>query len=338
MVTEAPAQQAETLHRNAIVIDGTSFFCRGYTDRLEHAGVTALNMTTAWPDDDFEMAVRRIEEYYALVREDPKLAIVERAEDIPRLKQEGRVGIIIAFQNARPIGSTLERIETFWRLGVRTIQLTYNTRSYIGDGVFEDADAGLSKFGRAAVTEMNRVGILIDLSHVGRRTSLDAIEVSQKPCVFTHSNPHALVPVPRNITDEQMKAVAAKGGVVGCSSFPALVWRGGAEPPTIDQFVECIDYTVGVVGVDHVSIGTDSEATKGAYPPELRASLRRKYPGTTGGFHQRFPQGAPVKGLEEGLGDWPNITARLLQRGYTPEDVKKILGGNLLRVMREVWV
>ena len=83
------------------------------------------------------------------------------------------------------------QIETFWRLGVRTIQLTYNTRSYIGDGVFEDADAGLSKFGRAAVTEMNRVGILIDLSHVGRRTSLDAIEVSQKPCVFTHSNPHA---------------------------------------------------------------------------------------------------------------------------------------------------
>lgn len=338
MVTEAPAQQAEMLHRSAIVIDGTSFFCRGYTDRLERAGVTALNMTTAWPDDDFEMAVRRIEEYYTLVREDAKLAIVERAEDIPRLKQDGRVGIIIAFQNARPIGSTLERIETFWRLGVRTIQLTYNTRSYIGDGVFEDTDAGLSKFGRAAVMEMNRVGILIDLSHVGRRTSLDAIEVSQKPCVFTHSNPHALVPVPRNITDEQMRAVAAKGGVVGCSSFPALVWRGGAEPPTIDQFVECIDYTVGVVGIDHVSIGTDSEATKGAYPPELRASLRRKYPGTTGGFHQKFPQGAPVKGLEEGLGDWPNITARLLQRGYKPDDVKKVLGGNLLRVMREVWV
>ena len=338
MVTEAPAQQAEMLHRSAIVIDGTSFFCRGYTDRLERAGVTALNMTTAWPDDDFEMAVRRIEEYYALVREDAKLAIVERAEDIPRLKQDGRVGIIIAFQNARPIGSTLERIETFWRLGVRTIQLTYNTRSYIGDGVFEDTDAGLSKFGRAAVMEMNRVGILIDLSHVGRRTSLDAIEVSEKPCVFTHSNPYALVPVPRNITDEQMRAVAAKGGVVGCSSFPALVWRGGAEPPTIDQFVECIDYTVGVVGIDHVSIGTDSEATKGAYPPELRASLRRKYPGTTGAFHQKFPQGPPVKGLEEGLGDWPNITTRLLQRGYKPDDVKKVLGGNLLRVMREVWV
>ncbi|MGQ0568022.1 MAG: dipeptidase, partial [Armatimonadota bacterium] len=86
---------ATTLHRDAVVIDGTTFFCRGYSERLERAGVTALNMTTAWPDDDFEVAVRRIEEYYALMREDPKLAIVERADDIPRLKREGRVGVII---------------------------------------------------------------------------------------------------------------------------------------------------------------------------------------------------------------------------------------------------
>jgi membrane dipeptidase len=337
MATQVSAPQAEALHRESIVIDGTTFFCRGYTDRLERAGVTALNTTTAWPDDDFDIAARRIEEYYALVREDPKIAIVENAAHIERLKREGRVGIIIAFQNARPIGSHLERVETFWRLGVRTIQLTYNTRNFIGDGVMEESDAGLSRFGRAVVREMNRVGVLIDLSHVGRRTSLEAIEVSEKPCVFTHSNPHALVPVPRNIGDEQMKAVAAKGGLVGCSSFAALNWRGGDEPPTLDQFVDCIDYAVNLVGVDHVSIGTDSEATKGAYPPELRASLRRKYAGTTGAFHQKFPEFPPMKGLEEGLGDWPKITRRLLERGYKADDVRKIIGGNMLRVMRQVW-
>jgi membrane dipeptidase len=337
MATPSPASAAETLHRESIVIDGTTFFCRGHTDRLERAGVTALNVTTPWPDDDFEAAVRRIEEYYAVVRGDPKLAIVESAAHIERLKREGRVGIILAFQNARPIGSSLERVETFWRLGVRTVQLTYNTRNYIGDGIFEDTDAGLSKFGRAVIREMNRVGILIDLSHVGRRTSLEAIEASEKPCVFTHSNPHALVPVPRNITDEQMKAVAARGGLVGCSSFPALNWRGGDQPPTLDQFIECIDYTVNLVGIDHVAIGTDSEATKGAYPPELRASLRRNYPGTTGGFHQKFPEFPAMQGLEEGLGDWPKITRRLLERGYQPDDVRKIIGGNSLRVMRQVW-
>jgi membrane dipeptidase len=100
---------------------------------------------------------------------------------------------------------------------------------------------------------------------------------------------------------------------------------------------DCVDYTVNLVGVDHVAIGTDSEATLGAYPPELRAGLRRKYPGTTGGFHQRFPQGSPLVGLEQGLGDWPNITRRLLERGFAPVDVQKIIGGNLMRVFREVW-
>jgi len=337
MATTAPAQQAETLHRESIVIDGTTFFCRGYTDRLERAGVTALNITTAWPDDDFEVAVKRIEEYYAVVRDDPKIEIVATADDIVRLKREGKVGLIIAFQNSRPVGTTLERVETFWRLGVRTIQMTYNTRTFAGDGVFEDHDAGLSKFGKAMVREMNRVGILVDLSHGGRHTTLDAIDASDKPCVFTHSNPHALVPVPRNITDEQMKAVAAKGGLVGCSSFPALVWRGGESGPTLDQFIDCIDYAVNLVGVDHVSVGTDSEATKGAYPPELRASLRRLYPGTTGGFHARFPQGAPLVGMEDGLADWPNVTAGLLGRGYSAAEVQKIIGGNFLRVAREVW-
>src|SRR3990172_631336 len=304
MATDTRVQQAEALHRESVVIDGTSFFCRD-AERLLAAGVTAINTTTPWPDDDLETAAWRIEEYYALVRREPGLAIVAR-------------------------------VETLWRLGVRTIQLTYNTRNFVGDGVFEDTDAGLSKFGRQVVREMNRVGILVDLSHVGQRTSLEAIEVSEKPCVFTHSNPHALVPVPRNITDEQIKAVAAKGGVVGCSSFPALVWRG-ETPPTLDEFVACIDYVVNLVGPDHVAIGTDSEASKGAYPPELRASLRRAYSGTTGTFHQRFPQGLPLVGLEEGLGDWPNITRCLLERGYRPDDVRKIIGGNFFRVMSEVW-
>lgn len=328
-------QQAQTLHRESIVVDGTSFFCRD-AERLLAAGVTAINTTTAWPDDDFELAAWRIEEYYALVRRQASLAIVERADDLLRLKREGRVGIIVAFQNARPIGSRLERVETFWRLGVRTIQLTYNTRNFLGDGASEAADAGLSAFGREVVREMNRVGIVIDLSHGGRRTTLDAIEVSEKPCVFTHSNPHAQVPVPRNITDEQIKAVAAKGGVVGCSSYPPLVWKGSGRP-TLDDFIDCIDYVVNLVGVDHVAIGTDSEATKGAYPPELRASLRRQYSATTGGFHTQFPQGAPLVGLEEGLGDWSNITRRLHERGYKGDAVQKIIGGNFLRVFREVW-
>jgi membrane dipeptidase len=327
---------AAAVHAASLVIDGTTFFLTSFTDRLTRAGVTALNLTTAWPDDDLELAVRRIEDYYGLVAREPRLAIVERAEEIPRLKQEGRVGLVLAFQNARPIGTRLERVETFWRLGVRTIQLTYNERNFVGDGCAEATDAGLSAFGRALVRELNHAGIVIDLSHVGRRTSLEAIEASSRPCVFTHANPHALVPVPRNITDEQIKAVAAAGGVVGCSCFPPLVWRGDDRLPTLDDFIDCIAYVADLVGVDHVGIGTDSEATAGAYPTELRATLRARYAATVGTFRERFPDGR-VEGLEDGMADWPRITARLLDRGFSAEDVQKINGGNFLRVFRQVW-
>lgn len=186
------------------------------------------------------------------------------------------------------------------------------------------------------VRELNQAGIVVDLSHAGRRTSLEAIEASSRPCVFTHSNPHALVPVPRNIADDQIRAVAAAGGVVGCSCFPPLVWRGGDRPPTLDEFIDCIAYVADLVGVDHVGIGTDSEATAGAYPAELRASLRTRYAATVGSFRDRFPDGR-VEGLEDGMADWPRITARLLERGFSIEDVYKINGGNFLRVFQEVW-
>lgn len=327
---------AATVHAASIVIDGTTFFLTGMTDRLTRAGVTALNLTTAWPDDDLELAVQRIEDYYGLVAREPRLAIVERAEEIPRLKQEGRVGLVLALQNARPVGTRIERVETLWRLGVRTVQLTYNERNFVGDGCGEPTDAGLSAFGRTLVRALNQAGILIDLSHAGRRTSLEAIEASARPCVFTHSNPYALVPVPRNITDDQIRAVAAAGGVVGCSCFPPLVWRGGDRLPTRDDFVDCIAYVANLVGVDHVGIGTDSEATAGAYPQELRATLRARYAATVGTFHQRFPDGR-VQGLEDGMADWPQITQGLLARGFSADDVQKINGGNFLRVFRQVW-
>jgi membrane dipeptidase len=331
MTTDAAA-----LHRSSIVIEGVTFFCRGWSDRLERAGLTAMNITSAWPDDDLEHAVSRIEDYYATIGQDPKLGLVLTAGDIERFKREARAGIILGFQNTRCIGTDLVRAETFHRLGVRVMQLTYNEQNFVGCGVMEPRDSGLSLFGRDLVRELNRLGVVIDLSHGGYRTTMEAIDRSEAPVIFSHSNPAARVDVPRNIKDDQIKSVAAKGGVIGCSSYPPLNWRGG-PPPKLSDFIDNIDYVVNLVGADHVGIGTDSEATKGAYPPELRAMLRRKYSGTTGGFSKAFPQGAPLEGLEEGLGDWPNITAALVARGYPAVDVQKIIGGNFLRVFRAVW-
>ncbi|MBM3450056.1 MAG: hypothetical protein FJX78_03590 [Armatimonadetes bacterium] len=209
-------------------------------------------------------------------------------------------------------------------------------QNFVGCGVIEERDSGLSRFGREIVAELNRLGIVIDLSHGGPKTKMAASEHSRHPVVLSHSNPSARVDVPRNITDAQMKAVAAKAGVIGCSSDPPLNWRGG-PPPKLSDFIDNIAYVVDLIGIDHVCIGTDSEATKGAYPPQLRAMLRRKYADTTGAFHKTFPQGAAMEGLEEGLADWPNITAALLARGFAPPDVQKIIGGNFLRVFQTLW-
>lgn len=324
---------------DGIIIDGCSFFLQGYGERQTRSGVTAIQITAAYPDDTFEQAVRRMATYFPLVRTEPRLAIVTRADQIPALHAEGRVGIILTFQGADPIGDRLELAEALHRIGLRVLQLTYNERNAVGDGCCEPSNAGLSRFGRRLVQLLNEIGVLIDLSHAGARTSLEAIDLSVKPCIFSHSNPAALFPNPRNVTDEQMKAVAAKGGLVGISSYPPITWDGSDRRPSFDDLLRAIDYATQLVGPRHVAIGTDSVATTGAYPADLAARLRASYPEISGGYHARFA-GVPSPGDLEGFAgmpDLPKLRAGLLARGYAAEDVAGIMGENLLRVYREAW-
>jgi len=160
-------------------------------------------------------------------------------------------------------------VEVFCRLGLRVAMLSYNDRNFAADGCITGTDAVLSREGRELVKEMNRCGIVIDCSHTGERSSLDAIELSEKPCIFSHSNPKARSNLPRNITDEQIKRVAAGGGVAGLTPFAPMNWDGGDVPPTLDDFLDNIECVVDLAGIDHVAIGTDKEATPGAYPQEL---------------------------------------------------------------------
>ncbi len=334
-----PIADAGTLHAESIVIDACSFFLKGYGERQQHGGVTAIQITAAYPYDTFENATLRIAEYFTLVRRDSRLELVGDADHILRLKAEGRVGIILTLQSANPIGDKLSLADVLHRLGVRVIQLTYNERNLVGDGCYEPSDAGLSLFGRALIEQLNALGILIDLSHAGERTSLEAIERSERPCIFSHSNPRALFPNPRNITDQQMKAVAAARGLVGISSWPPLCWDGGEGRPSFSHMLRAIDYAVELVGPDAVAIGTDSVATAGAYPPDLSRRLREAYPLISGRYYQQFaslPENNELDGFD-GMADFPKLTSALLQRGYPPADVRKILGENLLRVYREAW-
>lgn len=331
--------RARQLHEDSIIIDACSFFLHGFTDVVAESGATAIAFTTPMPWDDFDTTVRRTEEYYLLAREESRLRLVESTADIRAAKAEGQLGIILFAQSPAAIGDRLARVETMRRLGYRIIQLTYSERNYVGDGANEPSDVGLSLFGRDLVREMNVQGIVVDLAHAGQRTALEAAALSSRPVIVSHTNPRSLYPTPRNIIDEVIDAVAGTGGVIGASPFGLLNWDGrSSEPPRLEQFLDAVDYLVQRAGIDHVGIGTDSEATEGAYPASVRAELRRRYGNLVSDYGRAFGADAPEHVVPfRGMRDLPLITEQFLERGYGEDDVRKLLGGNFLRVYEAVW-
>lgn len=332
------ALDATALHRQLIVIDGCSWTLDGWTEKLAASGVTALNLTLAGETTDFHGALGNIETALHHIHGDPDHFLLARtAADIWRAKAAGRVAIVFNFQNGRPIEDSLLHLELFRELGVRNIQLTYNERNFIGDGCLEPSNAGLSLLGRRVVQAMNRLNLLIDLTHVGERTSLEAIDLSEYPCVFSHSNPRRRADNPRNITDEQIVACARRGGVIGACGWGPVCWTGGDAPPTVDDFIGHVEYLVDLAGVDHVAVATDSSSsTRIEHILQHAAEINAAYPTVTGGFVARFGTGVEHR-YPVSLANLSAVTANLLARGWEPADVGKVMGGNFRRVWEQVW-
>lgn len=337
------SEDALRLHHDAIVIDATSFFCEGYTDLLEKSGVTALNMTVPDIEADAGEATKAIAEHYSLINSDDKLDFIYSADDIRNAKDRANVGLIIGAQNARHMASKPYLVELFYRMGMRVSQVAYNDRNFAADGSAAGADAGLSNEGRVLVQEMNRVGMVVDVSHVGPRSAEEAVAHSTLPPVASHSNPIEVgARVPRNISDDLMKAIADKGGVIGLSPFPSLVWQGGDTPPNVEEYFDIMDYAVNLVGIDHIGVGTDKEATSGAYPREVRLRLRRRFAFSTtsqaGSLRDKFPDdGHPELDGFGSLADFPVLTQGMMDRGYDEDAIRKVLGLNFVRVFEDNW-
>ncbi len=331
----SPEDNGTRLYDEAVVIDGlnvSNWESPAVYQNLRSGGVTAINATIAiWENyrdtmDNITAWFRRFREYGDI------LTPVKSADDILQAKRDGKVGIVFGWQNASPIENDLDRLALFHALGVRIIQITYNERNLLGNGCYERSDDGLSKFGIDAITEMNRLGILVDLSHVGDRTTVEAVDVSQKPVACTHAHARSFVSHVRNKTDEALKLIAQKGGVIGANAFPIFL-RNGFQS-NVQDYVDAIDDLVERIGVDHVGIGTDyTQDQSKAFFDWIFSQQGTKYQ------ENPIPFPDPVvhpKGMET-TDKLSNVAQELLKRGYSPADVTKVLGGNWLRLFREVW-
>ncbi|MEY9849985.1 membrane dipeptidase [Streptacidiphilus sp. BW17] len=328
------------LHRQSVVIDGCAPLIANAQGVLDYmaGGFTAVAATVS---DNVEGALgtlRNIGRAQKLIRSaGDALTVIRSAGDIDAAKAAGKMGIILHFQGGDPIENRLDYIDAYKSMGVGMIQLTYNVKNRIGDGCEERTDAGLSRFGLDVIKRLNEARIVVDCSHTGYRTTMETIEASERPAVFSHAGVRAVHPSPRNILDDQIKAIAQSGGLVGANAYPPFV--SGDKQPSLEQLIDHIKYIADLVGVDHIGLGLDYFDGQHPYSTDEEAQV----------FYNKFlesgewsPASYPPppylypKGIET-PDKAANLTEALLRAGFDTKEVQKIIGGNWMRVFREVW-
>nr|WP_291692955.1 dipeptidase [Bradyrhizobium sp.] len=319
------------LHAKSIVIDGLiiSDFDRAVFEDMRKGGLTAANCTCCvW--EGFTETMRNVMRWKQWIRDNADLITqVYTTADIRRAKAESKTGIILGWQNLSGIQDQLGYLGLFKELGVGIMQIAYNTQNLVGTGCYEKKDGGLSDFGHEVIAEMNRLGILCDLSHVGARTSEDVILASKQPVAYSHCLPSGLKAHPRNKSDAQLKFIVDHGGFVGVTMFPPFLKKGPAS--RVDDFVEAIEYVIDRCGEENVGVGTDF--TQGYGRPFFDWITHDK------GYARKLTDFGEVINPEgiRTIGEWPNITATMARRGWTTARIERVIGLNWLNLLRTVW-
>ncbi|WP_051791644.1 dipeptidase [Amycolatopsis jejuensis] len=327
------------LYRDAIVVDASIAprMDEAQIERMTAAGVTAVNWTVCSPHAEFEAALAEIAAGLEVIeRHADRLLLVRRVADIAEAKRTGRVAVILGPQNLRPAHPGKFAIRVLSELNVRICQLTYNERNLYGDGAAEPADAGLSVAGRDAIEEMNRLRMVVDISHCGDRTTREAIDASAHPVVITHANARALHPSPRNKTDGHLRALAARGGVIGLALWSPMLrfdrW------PDVGDFVTHVKYVADLIGPEHVGIGTDHNESADLEEWTRNSSRGSgRYQSVTGRMGDWYTYETRCARGGSSVLNLPAVTEAIAASGFTSEEMKGILGGNFLRVFGAVW-
>lgn len=327
------SEQAAALHAQAVIWDMILpwqiglYPKEGVLKRFKDAGVDFLGLTVADDRHFRDETIVDISHIVAHLEKEEGVILVRTVEDILKAKQAGKLAVGLNFQGTNPFQRDLAMVKVFYDLGVRHALLAYNIKNMVTDGCHELTDGGLSRFGINLIKEMNRVGMIVDLTHTGYRGSMEAMELSTAPCIFSHSNARAVHEHERNIRDDQIKACAKTGGVIGVVGFGAFMAKN--FDASLDSLVRHIEYIVNLVGPSHVGLGIDH-----IYFGEAMAKLAQT--------HQIWPDGKgyPTNNKWDDTfppEDFPRLTETLLKRGHSEADVKGIMGENFLRVCRQVW-
>jgi membrane dipeptidase len=341
----AVSEAARTLYADALILDCNSAppleehlpFPQADLDLVRGSGINVIKLSLGGINADFASTVGEIAQVERLIEVHPDyFTQVRVAADMARAKHEGKLGIIFSFESAEMLGGQLSALELFRNLGVRVMQLSYNRKSPFAAGVMEPNAGGLTALGRDAVREMNRLGIAVDLSHANAATTADALVLSAQPPIMTHAGCATVHAHPRNKTDEQLRALAAKGGVVGIFDLPYLT--ASPRQPTIEDYLAHLEHALSVAGEDHVGVGSDVGITPFDTSPQGMADFARQQE------HRR------ASGLSAPEEDRPTYVAgmnqprrieviadRLLKRGYSAAVTEKVIGGNFARVFTQIW-
>ena len=326
-----------------------------YIELWEKSGVNIASGTYAGPaagiDAAYDSSVKRMSEAISIINSIPeKLMLVTTSDHIKEAHGTGKGGVIFDFQDTLSFGTDLNKVDFFYNLGLRVVQLTYNLRNLVGDGCTEIHKSGLSYFGRELVSKLNEKNMIVDVSHCSEQVGWDAMEISSSPVVVTHSTSAAIVKHDRGKSDKFAKAIADNGGFFGVVVIPGFIQE--TPTATLDDWALHIENLVNVMGIDHVCIGTDKlgpgpgTETLFEYPEEMPgmrpghfnwSGFREEHRVNDNGLGLPYPQYNDYKTIGyEQFTDWPNLTLKLAERGFNEEELRKILGLNYFRVFKQI--
>lgn len=342
------SEQVKNLFAKNVIVDGLFHAIlkdpppecgigKDIVDMILEGGVNCMSdsiLDDVYPDT-FKDLCHEVYDHFLLQDVMPeKLLVVDKFEDIAKAKSEGKLALILSTQGTDCFEGDVRFVSLAYKLGIRIMQITYNYECAVGSGAYATVDNGLTHFGRQVITEMNRVGMVVDVSHVGQTTAMQAIERSEKPVIYSHSGIKGIAEHVRNVSDDHIRAIISNKGVIGLCPHCVFTTESRSVRPTVEDFINAMFYIANIAGnMDNIGIGTDRWSRDTMGNSFKKVGFERTTKGFFGGFDSNSKH---VEGFNY-YNEWENLAECMLKRGISEADTAKILGGNLLRVYEANW-